>query len=171
MAQRGPIKAIMTGYSVSSGLITMDLKSSSASVGYDTTLLPAGVDQNNPGVFKWEDRSGSYRNGYPVFTLSHRAPSRTSALDKVQMKLVVPVLEVVAGDDASGFTPAPAVAFTMTFDGTFNLPARSSDTDRKKFYSLLCSLFASRVQASDESPDDLTGSPLSALITTLDSVY
>lgn len=169
MAARGPIKAILAGYNVSGGILSLIQNSSSASVSNDVTLTPAGTDNN--GVSWWEERSGGIRIGYPTFSLSHRKPTKTSRVDRVSAKIVLPILESPAGDDSNGFTPAPQVAYTVSGTMDFILPERSSATDRSKFLALFASVLSAAVQATDGSPNDATGSPLSALVINLDDVY
>lgn len=165
MAARAAIKVLDSNID----LTTVIPKSSSATTAEDRTFSPAGTDRN--GVAWWEERSGTYRIGFPRFSMSHRAPTKTSRIDRVQAKLELPVLESVAGDDSNGFTPAPVVAYTLTANIEFLLPDRSSVADRTRLMGGLISLLSKTVTASDGSPSSDTGSPLVAQVVNLDDVY
>lgn len=144
-------------------------KTSDAATGVDTTWNPARIDPN--GVAKWEDRSGGIQNAYPTMTLALRSPTKTSKVSKVTVKLLVPIQEEASGANPAGYTPAPAIAYTMTFIGEFILPERCTNAERVDFLSHVASLFNSNIQASDGSPTDATGSPLISAVEDLEFVY
>lgn len=152
------IAAIKTSSILSSTLLT-----TSATVGVDKTFDPEGFVL--PGVAKWVDRSGGIPVGYPALTLSTRTPSKGNRNYKVFGKLVLPTLEQVA----------PSVIWTKAYDLTafleFILPERSAPAERLMLFSLVQSLFAAVINASDGSPTDSTGSPLNALVVNLESPY
>jgi len=144
-------------------------KTSDAATGVDTTWEPARIDPN--GVAKWEDRSGGVQSAFPTLTMSLRPPTKTSKINKVTVKLLLPIQEEASGANPAGYTPAPAVAYTLSFVGEFMLPERSTNAERVDFLSHIASLFNTNIQASDGSPTDATGSPLKALVEDLESVY
>lgn len=141
----------------------------SATIGVDKTWSPAGFDAQ--GVAKWEDRSGGIPVGFPTLTMAVRGPTRTSRITKVSVKLVLPTLESATGPNPSGFTPAPAKAYDVTFIGEFMLPERCSSAERLALLNHIASLFATTITASDASPSDSTGSPLKAVVETLDRMF
>jgi len=141
----------------------------SATVGVDKTLSPEGFIL--PGIAKWVDRSGGIAIGYPALTMSVRPPSKDSRLTRVQAKLVVPTLEQTSASTSTGIQPAPTKAYDCTANLEFMLPERSTLAERTALFNLVCSLFATVITASDASPSDSTGSPLSAAVLNGESVY
>jgi len=162
MAAIAPIKK--------SSILGTLIRSTSATVGIDVSaagspgnLDPEGFDTN--GVATWVDRNGGSQIGYPKLTLLSRAPTKTSRVTRVSMKFVQPILEQVP----------PATVFTKAYDLTANLefllPERSTLAERTAFLSVVTSLFMVTINASDDVPTDLTGSPLPNAILTLDKPY
>jgi hypothetical protein len=141
----------------------------SATVSVDKTLNPEGFIL--PGIAKWVDRSGGIAIGYPALTMSVRPPSKDSRLTRVQAKLVVPTLEQTSASTATGIQPAPTKAYDCTANLEFMLPERSTLAERTALFNLVCSLFATTITASDASPSDSTGSPLSAAVLNGEAVY
>jgi hypothetical protein len=87
--------------------------------------------QSTPDLTIWKDLVTN--SGYPVGAgvASLSVKENANGTTRIVGKLVVPTLESVAGDDASGFTPPPTKAYDVL--GTFDLvfPARCSLQNRK----------------------------------------
>lgn len=81
------------------------------------------------------DRSGGITLGYPKVVLNSMPPTKTSRLQKVRCKVVLPVMEVVNSSTYNGITPAPTKAYDLTFDCMFFLPERSTLADRKNIFA------------------------------------
>lgn len=159
-----------------SSILGSTVRTTSATIAEDVTSAgsPGNFDPEgfvSEGVAKWVDRSGGIQIGYPAFTLSCRAPTKTSRLTRVQAKLVQPILEVTSPSTSSGIQPAPTLAYGITFNGEFLIPERATLAERTAFFSLVKSLFFDTVNASDDVPSTLTGSPLPAAILSLDKPY
>jgi hypothetical protein len=150
-------------------------RTTSATVGVNSTLSPESI--NAQGVAKWVDRSITTTNplgvaiGYPALTLSIRPPTKTSRLSKVTVKLVLPTLEQTSASTATGIQPAPTKAYDCQFVGEFMLPERATLLERTTLFSMVESLFMRLINASDDLPTDVTGSPLEVAVTTLENVY
>lgn len=144
-------------------------KTTSATVGVDTTMSPDGFIQ--PGVARWVDRTGGIPVAYPALTMSVRPPTKASNIYKVTVKVLQPTLETVTGSTPTGFTPAPTKAYDCTAVLEFMMPARSTLAERQALFSRVASLFARTINASDDSPTDSSGSPLEAAVTTFEPVY
>jgi len=145
------------------------VKTTSATVGVDKTFDPEGFDAN--GVTRWVDRSGGIALGYPALTLSVRAPNKASRAYKVTVKLVLPTLEVTSPSTSTGIQPQPTKAYDNLFVGEFMMPERSTLAERTALFNYVASLFATTINASDGSPTDASGSPLSASILNFDRPY
>ena len=152
-----------------SSIISATHLTTSATVGVDKTLSPDGVIQ--PGVTRWVDRSGGIALGYPWFTISVRPPNKDSRVTRVQAKLVVPTLEVTSPSTMTGIQPQPTKAYDCTANLEFMLPERSTLAERTTLFNLVASLFATTITASDASPSDATGSPLSPAVLNGEQVY
>lgn len=146
-----------------SSILSATELTTSATVGVDKTFDPEGFVL--PGVAKWVDRSGGIPVGYPSLTLSTRPPVKGSRNYRVTVKVASPTLEQVA----------PSVIWTKAYDlqciMEFFLPERSTSTERLAFLNAVRSLFATTITASDAVPSDATGSPLTAAVQNLESVY
>lgn len=88
------------------------------------------------------DRVGGITVGFPSVTVNSTPPTKTSRLNKVRLKVVMPVLEVVNAATYNGITPAPTKAYDMTFDCMFFLPERSSLAQRKDILAYAKNLLA-----------------------------
>jgi hypothetical protein len=85
----------------------------------------------------WTDRSSGISIGMPTITQSLTVGGD---VNKVIAKVVLPILEAVAGDDENGFTPAPKVAYTLTAKLEMVLPARSTLAQRKDLTAFIYNL-------------------------------
>lgn len=108
-------------------------------------FTPSGISGD---VAKYDDRSGGISVGFPRITISSAAPSKTSRLYKARVKVVLPVLENIAGTSSNGFTPAPVKAYDLTADMTFILPERSTQQNRKDLLAFAKNLLANAVVTS-----------------------
>jgi len=142
----------------------------SATVATDGSFSPGGILLPQ-GIARWVDRRGGIPDGYPSFTFSLRTPTRTSKVFRVQGKFVYPVLESDLGPAASGITPGPTKAYDLTANLEFLIPDRCTAADRQVFLSYVVGLMVLKLQASDLSPTQLTGSPMVPAILDLEGVY
>lgn len=88
------------------------------------------------GLATWHDRSGGVVVGFPRITAQLKLPTSNSVDGKnqnarVQVKVVMPVLEQTSASTGTGIQPAPTKGYDMTFNGEFVLPVRSTLQDRK----------------------------------------
>jgi len=141
--------------------------STSATVGVDKTYDPEGKTN---GVSRWVDRSGGIAVVFPSFTLSVRPPNKLSRVYRVQAKIDLPSPETV-GNAYNGITPGPARAYSQLCVMDMMLPERGTAAERTAFFSLIASLFATTITASDASPSDATGSPLLAAVANFDQPW
>jgi hypothetical protein len=161
----GAIASIKT-----SSILGSLVRSTSATIGVDVSVAgsPGNLDPDgfNPqGIAQWVDRSNGSQIGYPRLSLLSRSPTKTSRLTRVSLKFIQPVLEQVP----------PATVFTKAYDLTANLefllPERCTLAERTAFFSKVTSLFFVTINASDDVPTDLTGSPLPSAVLALDKPY
>jgi hypothetical protein len=93
------------------------------------------------GVSRFYDRASGVPILYPriefaVYPSKDPTPSmkgaRIDALAaKVNVKVFVPVPDVLGTSNVAGYEPAPSLAYNCMFNGTFTLPARSNLASRK----------------------------------------
>lgn len=148
----------------------------SATIGADVTvsgspgpLDPEGFIPN--GVAKWVDRGCGIAIGMPSFTLSSRAPTKTSRVTRVQTKYIQPTMEVTSPSTGTGIQPAPTKAYECTWNSEFLIPERATLAERTAFYSRCISLMVRKIQANDSSPIDVTGTPVIDAVLLLDKPY
>lgn len=87
------------------------------------------VDQK--GIAKFTDRSSGIAIGFPVLTHLLEEPSKTAKSYKVSGRVALPILETISNGSASGYAPAPQLAYTLFSEVRCTLPERSSMADRK----------------------------------------
>lgn len=91
--------------------------------------------------FYREAASGVPLLGQP--TIAARLASKpTDAVQKVVVTLEIPVLEVVTGQNAAGYSAAPKVAFSVKKIETWFLPARATAQQKKNLRVLANNLNA-----------------------------
>jgi len=94
----------------------------------------------SPDLTIWKDYStnSGYPSGAGIASLSLRENSNGTM--RVTGKLVLPTMEIAAGDTGLGFTPAPTKAFEClgSFDMVF--PNRSSTQNRKDLKAMFIDL-------------------------------
>lgn len=97
--------------------------------------------QSNPNALYRENQAGLALIGQPWITCVVK-PDSGNGLNKVVITLDLPALETVTGQNASGYTAAPKVAYENKFVGTFFLPSRGTSAQRKDLRVLLANLLA-----------------------------
>jgi hypothetical protein len=140
-----------------------------AAIGVTRTFDPEGFTA--PGVARWVDRSGGIAIGYPSVTLRVRPPNKASRIYRVSANVVLPSLEVASPSTATGFTPAPQVAYSHMFSGEWLLPERGLAWERQALLDLVMSLHMATITASDGAPSDATVSPLRNAIENFDAPW
>jgi len=152
------------------------IKSLSATIGVDVSVAgsPGNLDPEGfipNGIAKWVDRSSPYQISYPSFTLSSKAPTKTSRVTRVQTKFSQPILEITSASTYNGIAPSPTVAYTAIWNSEFVIPERMTQAERVAFFSKCLSFMVAKINASDDVPTDLTGSPLPSAVINLDKPY
>jgi hypothetical protein len=145
------------------------VRTTSATIGVDKTFDPEGFIL--PGVARWVDRSGGIAIGYPSFTLSVRPPNKTSRVYRVVEKLILPTLEATSPSTATGIQPAPTLAYACMRITEWILPERCTGAERAALLSHGNSLHMVTVNASDDVPTDLTGTPVTNAVLNYDAPY
>ncbi|DAD50937.1 coat protein [ssRNA phage SRR6253161_1] len=110
------------------------------------TFIPVGQDTN--GVWWFEDQSASNPIGYNKISVQvSRAPNPSvganagERVNRVKLAIHTPKLEVL-GNNSSGITPPPQVAYVPRFSCEFILSDRSVLQDRKDLRKFADFLFA-----------------------------
>jgi len=122
------------------------------------SLTPEGV--NSLGIARWVYKAGGISLGYPAFTMSMRGPTKSSRINKVSAKFVLPVLEQTSASTASGIQPAPTKAYDLTCLVDFLLPERASAVEKQALLSFVLSMFAAEIADSANANNVATASPL-----------
>lgn len=90
----------------------------------------------SPGHIKGDiatymDRVGGIAVGYPILSISLRAPlAKGARVYKATVKVLSPTLEVTSPSTGTGIQPAPTKGYDCTFIGDFLLPERASKANR-----------------------------------------
>lgn len=94
---------------------------------------------SSPAALYRENVAGVGLAGQPVITLT-ALTSPEASLQKVRIELKLPAMEVVTGQNSSGYSAAPKVAYTVKATLDVFLPARSTSAQRKDLRVLLRNL-------------------------------
>lgn len=140
----------------------------SATVGVTNTYAPSG---ETDGVMRYIDRAGPVPIGWPKLALSVRPPVNNSTKDrmyKITLTYSLPTMEQTSPSTASGIQPAPTIAYVHSWRMEFMVPERGTANERLMFLSVLRSIVASTINASDDAPTDSSGNPLIAAILNFD---
>lgn len=144
------------------------MKTTSATVSTDRTFLPAG--KSTDGIVRYESRGEGIPVGFPTITVMSRRPVPGSQYYKVKVQLKFPTLEVLGVAD-SGYQAANKKAYEQVCNMEFLMHERGTTAQRNEFFSLVTSLFATTITASDADPSTATLSPIKALVVDLDGMY
>jgi hypothetical protein len=90
------------------------------------TFEPIGIDANQ--VATYAETSTGVPLGFPEISLSSRKSGNGTI--RVKVNIALPVLESATGVNASGYEPAPAVAYYNRANTEFIISPRSSTEDR-----------------------------------------
>ena len=110
------------------------------------TYYPQPV-QGSP-IAKWVDRAGGIALGFGTATYSLKAPTGASRAWKLQVKLVLPVLEVTSPSTSTGIQPAPTLAYNLIANTEIVLPERSTLQERKDLLAMARDLLSDAVVTS-----------------------
>lgn len=105
------------------------------------TYIPTSITP----VAQWKDNSNAILIGNPELSLGVRMPSPTAKTMKVQLKLVLPTMEVTAGSTGGGLQAAPTVAYKNIANVELVLHERTSLADRRDLLALIKSALGNAV--------------------------
>lgn len=108
------------------------------------TYTPVGITP----VAQWRDNSNAILIGNPELSMGIRMPSPTAKTMKVQLKLVLPTMEVTAGSTGSGLQAAPTVAYKNIANVELVLHERTSLADRRDLLALIKSALGNAVMTA-----------------------
>lgn len=92
----------------------------------------------------YHDKVDGVMAGYPSITLGNRTPNQANGNYKVTVRIRIPVLETAA-TAASGFTPGPTVAYTLSANMDFVIPSRATELERDDLLAYSKNLLAHAV--------------------------
>lgn len=104
------------------------------------TFVPSGFKD---GVDVWEEKNVDASVGNLRITASLANPTQGGSDYKAVIKFWNPQLEVTAPSTATGYQPAPKVAYNCIAELRVNLPARSSLQKRKDTSKMMGNLILS----------------------------
>lgn len=97
------------------------------------------------GVAYYADRVSGIQVGYPTIKTQLTDPTGKARLNKVMVKIDLPVLEQTAPSTSSGIQPAPMKAYSLAADLVVMLPERSTLAERRDLLAFLRGLVAGSV--------------------------
>lgn len=120
----------------------------------DHTFAPLGLDPKT-GFWWFEDQtprvSATSTLGYPRIgirtkreSVLNAGMSAKSTVSKIDVTIALPQLETL-GTSASGFTPAPTIAYVDRFKGEFILSSRDALADRKDALAYAKNIWANAI--------------------------
>lgn len=106
------------------------------------------VDKDAQGVAKYADRAGGIAIGFARISLQVKEPTKDSRHYKLTARVTVPTLEVSAPSTATGYQPAPKVAYNTTFEMSASIHERSSLLERKNAFAYFKNLMAQSIMTN-----------------------
>lgn len=84
---------------------------------YDAQATPVAhvfspLDHNN-GRYQWRENGAASTLAAVVLELSRLPVKNGSGLEKVRVRIVLPALETITGQNSSGYTAAPRLAYSL----------------------------------------------------------
>jgi hypothetical protein len=95
--------------------------------------------RREPGLALFHNRVGGVIAGYPTLSIGSRLPNNGNRNFKATIKTRLPVLETAA-TAASGFTPGPTVAYSLTSNIDFVIPDRATAAERADLLAISANL-------------------------------
>lgn len=95
----------------------------------------------------YHDKVSGVMAGYPSVSLGNRLPVKENGNYKVTARIRIPVLETAA-TAASGFTPGPTVAYQLSANVDFVIPARATSAERDDLLAYTANLLDNAVVVS-----------------------
>jgi hypothetical protein len=92
----------------------------------------------------YHDKVDGIMAGYPSVSIGNRFPTQENGNYKVTLRVKIPVLETAA-TAASGFTPGPTVAYVLSGNMDFIIPARATEAERDDLLAYCKNLLAHTV--------------------------
>lgn len=108
------------------------------------TFVARGASEK---LAQYKETASGISIGMPALTLAVKETNGDSGKTVVDIRLSVPVMEVISGADG-GYTPSPKVAYTLWGIGSFTLPNRSTLADRKDILALFKNALANAAVTS-----------------------
>jgi hypothetical protein len=107
------------------------------------TLKAISVSRPDPAstLAEWQEKLTSVPDEAQV-RVSARVTSLKSGITKVETRVVVPVMESISGQNASGYTAAPKVAYESTFVITEFSHKRATVSDRRLIRQMAINLLS-----------------------------
>ncbi|DAD52663.1 TPA_asm: coat protein [ssRNA phage SRR7976299_6] len=106
------------------------------------TFVPVS---NYNGLFVWEEKNVDAAVGNRKITMSLRNPQGKPAVYKAIIKIWNPKLDVTSPSTATGYQPAPRVAYSLSSTHEVLIPERSALADRKDSTAFAKNLYAQSV--------------------------
>lgn len=116
----------------------------------DHTFSPIEVA---PTLVTYQDKSASTVLGRPTVTIGQRRPSVANGNRKVSLRVRVPVLEAT-DVAASGYTPGPTIAYTLSANVDFVVPNRASQAEIDDLAAYAANLVSSTLVDGIVTTDD-----------------
>lgn len=123
------------------------------SVAANRTFTPLSVKAGE--LDSWQETATGIRVGFPIATIGARAPGKQSQTSKVQIKLVIPTLEVTAGSTGSGYQAAPKVAYNCIANVELVMHERSTLLERRNLLAMIKSFVGNAVVTTAVETFDL----------------
>lgn len=101
-----------------------------------------GPNGNTGTEANYVDRSGGISVGFPTLKTNLALAGKGQPLNKIRVRMNVPVLETISGSTAQGVVPAPRLAYSASFDLTLIVHERSTTAERKDLRAYLRNLLA-----------------------------
>lgn len=112
-------------------------------------FVPTNVE---PSLVEFHYKNGSQLE-WPSVTMGRRKPTASNGNRKISIRVKVPVLETVTAA-ASGYTPGPTVAYTVSANVDWIVPARATAAEIADSVAYVQNALAHAVVENSVQDDD-----------------
>lgn len=108
-------------------------------------MMASQKDANGYLVSAYQERGAATPLGYSDLVIRSKPAAGNLAIQRLNMKLVIPTLETLSTSSVSGYVSAPSVAYTNEAGLSAMLPTRGTPAEKWELHARMVSAFSNAV--------------------------
>lgn len=109
------------------------------------------ADISGNGNWNWRESGTTSVLGAAIITITKLKVKGNPSIDKIRVRLYIPALETVTGQNSDGYTAQPRLAYNLTAIQDFVCPRRASEAQRKDLVA-----YAKNILSNSQVTDAIT---------------